>query len=253
MVDTLRRWIAESDHIVFLGGAGVSTESGIPDFRSQDGLAGRLGPGDPPLEELLSHDFFSRRPEVFFKHHKAHLVFEEAQPSAAHRALAALERQGKLRAVITQNVDGLHQRAGSRQVLELHGSSARNYCVRCKTPYPASYLLDPANCRDAEGRPGHTPRCAKCGEVVRPDVVLYGEPLDERVLRQAMRAVAAADLLLVGGTSLVVYPAAGLISYFKGRRMVLINRGATPYDDQADLVIRASIGETLSAAVDTGG
>ena len=225
MVDGARR-------IVFFGGAGVSTESGIPDFRSTDGLYSQSY--DYPPEVILSRTFFDNNPAVFYRFYREKMLFLSAQPNDAHRKLAQLEEAGRLTAVITQNIDNLHQKAGSKNVLELHGSVWRNYCMRCKKPYPVEAVLQ------AEG----VPRC-ECGGIIRPDVVLYEEALDTGVMEAAVRAVSQADLLIVGGTSLVVYPAAGLIRYFSGDSLVLINKGETPYDDRADLLIRAPIAKTL--------
>ena len=228
---TLRRWIEESDNIVFFGGAGVSTESGIPDFRSVDGLYNQKWAYPP--ETILSHSFFERDPEEFYRFYHEKLVIRGAKPNAAHLRLAELEKQGKLRAVITQNIDGLHQAAGSREVLELHGSTHRCYCAGCRRPYPASFI------NDCEG----VPKCT-CGGVVRPDVVLYEEPLDQEVLEKSVRYIARAEVLIIGGTSLTVYPAAGLINYYRGNKLVLVNRHSRPRE--ADLVVRGSIGEVFS-------
>ncbi len=230
---TLRRWIEESDNIVFFGGAGVSTESGIPDFRSVDGLYNQKW--HYPPETILSHTFFERNPEEFYRFYHEKLVIRGAKPNAAHRRLAELEREGKLKAILTQNIDGLHQAAGSREVLELHGSTHRCYCARCGKGYPAAYI------NDCEG----VPRC-ECGGVVRPDVVLYEEALDQDVLTRSVDYIRRADMLIIGGTSLNVYPAAGLINYYRGSRLVLVNRGATPRDDYADLIVRGNIGEVFS-------
>ena len=232
-IATLKKWIEESENIVFFGGAGVSTESGIPDFRSVDGLYNQKWAYPP--ETILSHSFFERDPEEFYRFYHEKLVIRGAKPNAAHIRLAELERQGKLRAVLTQNIDGLHQAAGSREVLELHGSTHRCYCARCKKPYPPAYI------NDCEG----VPRC-ECGGVVRPDVVLYEEALSEDVLTRSVEHIARADMLIIGGTSLAVYPAAGLINYYRGDKLVLINRGATPRDGQANLIVRGNIGEVLS-------
>lgn len=230
----LRELTAGSDNIVFFGGAGVSTESGIPDFRSVDGLYNQQYKFPP--ETILSASFFQRNPEEFYRFYHDKLVIRgDVQPNAAHRRLAELETEGKLKAVITQNIDGLHQRAGSREVLELHGTTHRCYCARCRKPFPEEFVN---NC---EG----VPRCG-CGGVVRPDVVLYEEGLDSEVLNRAVRYIADADVLIVGGTSLVVYPAAGLIHYYKGKKLVLVNRGRTPQDEYADLIVRGNIGEVFS-------
>jgi len=235
--------IRKSNNIVFFGGAGVSTESGIPDFRSETGLYHAKQKYGIPPEELLSHSFFIRDPETFFDYYKNNLVYPDAEPNAAHRALARLEKMGKLKAVVTQNVDGLHQKAGSRVVYDLHGSGARNYCMECGTEYDLPYIMDASNCD------GQIPKCRQCGGIVKPDVVLYEEALDDAVVEGAVMAIAAADMLIVGGTSLAVYPAAGLIRYFQGEDLVLINKSRTRYDADADLVIHDSIGEVLEKAV----
>lgn len=233
-VDTLRQWVEESSKIVFFGGAGVSTESGIPDFRSPDGLYHQRY--SVPPETILSHSYFFQHPEEFFRFYREKMLPLEAEPNAAHRTLARWEREGKLLAVVTQNIDGLHQKAGSRRVYELHGSILRNRCLRCGKSHTAWEI------RESEG----VPRC-DCGGIIKPDVVLYEESLDEKTLRGAVSAIAAADLLIVGGTSLTVYPAAGLIEYYGGRRLVLINRDETPYDGRADLILRQPIGQVLGA------
>ena len=232
-IETLARWIRESDNIVFFGGAGVSTESGIPDFRSVDGLYNQKWAYPP--ETILSHSFFERDPAEFYRFYHEKLVIHGAKPNAAHIRLAELEREGKLKAVLTQNIDGLHQAAGSQEVLELHGSTHRCYCARCRKPYPESFI------NDCEG----VPYCS-CGGVVRPDVVLYEESLDEDVLTKSVRYIANADMLIIGGTSLAVYPAAGLINYYRGHKLVLVNRGATPRDSDADLIVRGNIGQVFS-------
>lgn len=226
----LRQIVQDSENIVFFGGAGVSTESGIPDFRSAGGLYRE--PSEIPPETILSYSYYRSHPEAFFRFHREKMIRSDAKPNGAHKKLSELERAGKLKAVITQNIDGLHQTAGSRKVLELHGSTARNYCESCRTNYGLSHILS------SEG----IPRCTKCGGIVRPDVVLYEEGLDEKVLQEATRLIAEAEVLIVGGTSLAVYPAAGLIDYFKGDKLVIINQSATPRDDLADLVIAAPIG-----------
>ena len=233
-IAVLRQWIAESDNIVFFGGAGVSTESGIPDFRSTDGLY-RQEYQYPP-ETLLSHTFFEQNPEEFFRFYRAKLIPDKSvRPNAAHRRLAGLEREGKLRAVITQNIDGLHQAAGSRRVIELHGSIHRCRCAKCGRPCPEAAV------NTGEG----VPRCP-CGGVLRPDVVLYEEPLAERDITDAVNFIRAADVLIVGGTSLAVYPAAGLLRYYEGHKLALVNMGATGYDESADLLIREKIGKVFS-------
>lgn len=227
------QWVKESDNIVFFGGAGVSTESGIPDFRSTDGLYHQEW--QYPPETILSHSFFVKNTEEFYRFYKKKMLCLDAKPNAAHKKLALLEEQGKLTAVVTQNIDGLHQLAGSKKVYELHGSVHRNYCQKCGKFYDAEYMLK------AEG----VPRC-ECGGLIKPDVVLYEEGLDNRTIQGAVEAIAQADLLIIGGTSLAVYPAAGLIDYFTGKHLVVINRAATPRDGNADLLIQANIGEVLS-------
>ena len=238
-IETLREWIRATPPggMVFFGGAGVSTESGIPDFRSADGIYSQDGIVSP--EQMVSRSFFDAHPKEFYDFYFGSMVFPDAQPNQAHRKLAELEQKGTLSAVITQNVDGLHQKAGSRNVLELHGSSLRNYCVRCRTPYTAEELAA-AHERASDG----IPRC-ECGGIIRPDVVLYEEALDADVLRGAIEAISRANLLLIAGTSLVVYPAAGLLDYFRGSHLAIVNRDPTPRDRQADLCIAASIGEVL--------
>ncbi len=232
---TLQAILERTKRLVFFGGAGVSTESGIPDFRGVDGLYNQQY--DAPPESILSHSCFIRRPETFFRFYRQKMLPLEAQPNAAHLRLAAWERRGLLTAVITQNIDGLHQKAGSGCVLELHGSIHRNYCVRCGRFYPPEFIRD-------DPRP--VPLCA-CGGVVKPDVVLYEEGLNEQTISASLRAIRQADTLIVAGTSLTVYPAAGLVHDFRGRYLVLINRDATPMDHLADLVIRGKVGEVLSA------
>ena len=230
----LQQVIDESRRIVFFGGAGVSTESGIPDFRSVDGLYHQKY--DDPPETILSHTFLMTRPEAFYRFYRDKMLPLEAQPNAAHLKLAELERAGRLTAVVTQNIDGLHQKAGSKTVLELHGSIHRNHCMDCGKFYPPEYI---------QGSADPVPLCA-CGGRIRPDVVLYEEGLEDDVIASAVHHIRLADTLIVAGTSLTVYPAAGLLHYFRGTRLVLINRDATPLDDQADLVIREKVGEVLS-------
>ena len=226
--------VEESPNIVFFGGAGVSTESGIPDFRSKDGLYNQKY--DYPPEQILSRTFFDRMPEEFYKFYRDKLNSLQYKPNITHFKLAELEREGKLRAVVTQNIDGLHQKAGSKKVLELHGSVLRNYCMKCGKFHSAQKVF---------GSTG-IPRC-ECGGVIKPDVVLYEESLDNRVIEQSINAIAQADMLIVAGTSLTVYPASGLINYFRGEHLVLINRDATPYDGKADLVIKQNLGKVFSA------
>ena len=239
-IETLRGWIREAKpgKMVFFGGAGVSTESGIPDFRSAEGIYAQGGVIPP--EEMVSRSFFDAHPAEFFDFYFKSMWFPDAQPNQAHRKLAELERAGTLSAVITQNVDGLHQKAGSRSVLELHGSSLRNYCTGCGTRFTAEQL-QAAHEQADDG----IPRCRACGGIIRPDVVLYEEALDQRVLQRAIEAIRGADLLMIAGTSLVVYPAAGLIDYFFGNRLVIVNRSPTPRDRHADLCIAASIGAVM--------
>ncbi len=232
-IETLKNWIAESNNIVFFGGAGVSTESGIPDFRSVDGLYHQKF--DYPPETIISHSFYLKNPAYFFRFYREKMLPLGFAPNITHRRLAQLEQEGKLLAVVTQNIDGLHQKAGSRRVYELHGSVLRNYCTRCHKFFSAEFV---------KNAPG-VPRCP-CGGIVKPDVVLYEESLDEDCITKAVQAIQAADLLIVGGTSLTVYPAAGLIRYYTGQRLVLINRDETPYDDYADLVLHESLGDVFS-------
>lgn len=232
MNQALEQLIAASHRIVFFGGAGVSTESGIPDFRSVDGLYHQHYAYPP--ETILSHTFFEQKPEEFYRFYRDKLIVKDAKPNPAHLRLARLEAAGKLTAVITQNIDGLHQAAGSKHVLELHGSTLRNYCTRCHRFYPVEAIANSTG----------VPRCA-CGGIIKPDVVLYEEGLDGTVLTEAVEALAAADLLIVGGTSLAVYPAAGLLRYYRGQELVVINKTPTPADAQATLLIRDPIGQTL--------
>ena len=225
--------IDSHDNIVFFGGAGVSTESGIPDFRSQDGLYHQQY--DYPPETILSHTFFINKPEEFYRFYRAKMLCDTAKPNAAHKKLAELERTGKLKAVITQNIDNLHQMAGSKKVLELHGSVYRNYCMKCGKFYDFSYIKNSAG----------IPRC-QCGGMVKPDVVLYEEGLDNQILSDSVRAISKAQVLIIGGTSLAVYPAASLIDYFRGDCLVVINKAATPRDRNADLLIKDPIGQVFS-------
>lgn len=233
MITTLKTWIKESRTAVFFGGAGVSTESGIPDFRSVDGLYRQKF--EYPPEEIISHSFYLRDPEYFFNFYREKMMPLGFEPNITHRVLAQLEQTGHLAAVITQNIDGLHQKAGSQTVYELHGSVLRNYCVKCKKPHSADFVKQAAG----------IPRC-DCGGIVKPDVTLYEEPLDGCTMAAAIEAISAADLLIVGGTSLTVQPAAGLLRYYQGNRLVLINRDKTPYDSYADLVFHDSLGKIFS-------
>ena len=233
MNETLAKWIRESKRIVFFGGAGVSTESGIPDFRSVDGLYNQQY--QYPPETILSHTFFMRRPEEFFRFYRNKMLFPDARPNAAHVKLAQWEKEGKLTGVVTQNIDGLHQKAGSKKVFELHGSVLRNYCMRCGKFFDMEYVM----------RSTGVPKC-ECGGTVKPDVVLYEEPLDDAVVADACMAIEQADMLIIGGTSLSVYPAAGLIDLYRGNRLVLVNKTATPRDSRADLIVRDPIGQAFS-------
>ncbi|GAA4839700.1 NAD-dependent protein deacylase [Paenibacillus vulneris] len=237
----LKSVIAESNNIVFFGGAGVSTESSIPDFRSASGLYQEKERFPYPPETMLSRSFFMEHTELFFDFYRSRMIYQDAEPNAAHKALAQLEQAGKLRAVITQNIDGLHQAAGSQKVLELHGSVHRNYCMKCGTFYPLQHMV---SCGDS------VPKCEGCGGTVKPDVVLYEEPLDHEVVEQAADYIAHADILIVGGTSLTVNPAAGLIRYYGGNHLALINRSETAYDRRADYLIHDSIGKVLTELVE---
>ncbi len=229
-LETLKKWINESDNIVFFGGAGVSTESGIPDFRSTDGLYHQKYAYPP--ETILSHTFFRSKTEEFYKFYRDKMLYLDAEPNEAHKKLAKWEAEGKLKAVITQNIDGLHQKAGSKNVLELHGSVLRNYCEDCGEFYSVEAV------KNSES----VPRCT-CGGIIKPDVVLYEEGLDNKTLSAAMHAIREADVLIIGGTSLAVYPAAGLIDYYRGNKLVLVNKTPTPKDNMADLILQGSIGE----------
>ncbi len=231
-LDTLKTWVDEARKIVFFGGAGVSTESGIPDFRSVDGLYNQKFKYPP--ETIISHSFFERKPEEFFEFYKEKMLPLGFEPNVTHKVLARWESEGKLLAVVTQNIDGLHQKAGSRNVLELHGSVLRNYCVRCHKSYSAEFV------KNSKG----VPLC-DCGGIVKPDVVLYEESLDQDVMYRAARAISEADLLIVAGTSLTVWPAAGMIRYYRGKRLVLINRDETPFDGEADLVLHEKLGDVF--------
>ncbi len=235
-IQKLKKWVEESNNIVFFGGAGVSTESGIPDFRGEAGIYQTISEYGINPETILSHTFFENNKEVFFDYCKKHLVFPDAKPNAAHYGLAELEKQGKLKAVITQNIDNLHQAAGSKNVLELHGTLYKNYCIKCGKKFDIDYVLN------SDG----VPKCDKCGGVVRPDVVLYEESLDMDVMQKAVNYIASCDMLIIGGTSLAVYPAAGLINYYNGNKLVLINKSTTNLDNRADLALHMNIGEVFS-------
>ena len=237
--ENLKKLLSESNNIVFFGGAGVSTESNIPDFRSPKGIYKTKSKYGRSPEEMLGYTFFKNYPEEFYKFYKKDMIFKEAQPNLAHLALAKLEKEGKLKAIVTQNIDGLHQKAGNKEVLELHGSVHRNYCMECGERYDLDYVMEGSI----------VPKCEKCGGIVRPDVVLYEEGLDMDVVKEAIRYISLADVLIIGGTSLAVYPAAGLIDYYQGNKLVLINKSKTPYDSRANLVIYDSIGKVLGEAV----
>lgn len=238
-IQKLVELIRDSDNIVFFGGAGVSTESQIPDFRSTDGLYHQEY--DFPPETILSHTFFMRHTDEFYRFYQNKMLFLEAKPNPAHLALARLEEMGKLKAVITQNIDGLHQAAGSQNVQELHGSVLRNYCMKCHSFYDAHYM------KQADG----IPKCQHCGGIIKPDVVLYEEGLDNQVIEDSINAIREADVLIIGGTSLVVYPAAGLIDYYRGSKLVLINRDTTARDNRADLIIREPIGQVFTKVMES--
>lgn len=237
--EELQKIIDGSQKIVFFGGAGVSTESGIPDFRSQDGLYSQKWKYPP--ETIISRSFFDADPKEFYRFYREKLIIKGVQPNAAHYKLAELEKAGKLLAIVTQNIDGLHQAAGSERIYELHGSTLRNFCMKCREPYDIDFIANSASSPDT------LPRCTKCGGLVKPDVVLYEEGLDDNVINGAVQAIASADTLIIGGTSLVVYPAAGLINYFRGNKLVLINKSETAADSKADLVIHDSIGKVFGA------
>ena len=234
-IEELKNIIANSDNIVFFGGAGVSTESGIADFRSEDGVYNTLKKYGESPETILSNSYFFNNTDKFYKYYKENIINTSAKPNNAHLSIAKLEEMGKIKAVISQNIDNLHQEAGSKNVLELHGSIVRNYCTDCGAIYYLDYVTTSKN----------IPICNKCGELVKPDVVLYQEPLNNEIMRKAIEYIANAEVLIIGGTSLVVYPAAGLIDYFNGDKLVLINKSSTPYDNQGDLVINESIGEVF--------
>ena len=231
--EQLKQWVKESDNIVFFGGAGVSTESGIPDFRSVDGLYNQKY--DYPPETILSHTFYMKHTEEFYRFYRDKMLVPDARPNAAYLKLAELEAAGKVKAVITQNIDGLHQMAGSKNVLELHGSVHRNYCRKCGKLYSAQDILESTG----------VPLCS-CGGQIKPDVVLYEEGLDNQTIQDSIHYISQADILIIGGTSLAVYPAAGLIDYYRGKKLVLVNKSATPMDERADLLIQAPIGEVFA-------
>ena len=236
-IENFQKIYDNADSIVFFGGAGVSTESGIPDFRSQDGLYSQQWKYPP--ETIISRSFFDANPVEFYRFYREKLIIKNIEPNTAHFQLAKMEEKEKLKAVVTQNIDGLHQKAGSRNVFELHGSTLRNFCMDCGAEYGIDFIAE------SENSPDKLPRCAKCGGLVKPDVVLYEESLDQNVINGAVNAIKNADMLIIGGTSLVVYPAAGLIDYFRGKNIVLINKSATAGDARANLVIHESIGKVL--------
>lgn len=240
----LQEILQASDNIVFLGGAGVSTESGIPDFRSESGIYRAVEAYGQRPETLLSRSFFDRDPQTFYSFFRT-MIYPDAQPNEAHKAFARLEQQGKLKAVVTQNIDGLHQKAGSHTVLELHGSVLRHNCMECGRPYSVEQVLQ----QMGEGEIADIPRCDHCGGIIKPDVVLYEEPLDSGIMEESVRLISQAEVLIVGGTSLVVYPAAGLVDFFNGKELVLINKSETPQDRAATLVIHEAIGKVLGKAV----
>jgi len=233
-IDKLKQIISNSDNIVFFGGAGVSTESNIPDFRSSTGLYRTKDNFQYPPEQMLSHSFFMSHTKDFYDYYRSNMIYKDAKPNDAHISLAKLERMGKLKAIITQNIDGLHQMAGSKEVLELHGSIHRNYCMQCNNSFDLDYIIDSKD----------VPKC-KCGGTVKPDVVLYEENLNMDILNKAVSYIEKSDVLIIGGTSLTVYPSAGLIQYYRGNKLILINKSATKYDDRADLIIYDKIGEIL--------
>ncbi len=235
-IDKMKEIISHSGNIVFFGGAGVSTESGIPDFRSASGLYNEITKNNYSPEEILSHTFFVKHTGEFYKFYKSKMVYKDSRPNNAHLSLAQLEKEGMLRAVITQNIDGLHQIAGSKNVLELHGSVHRNYCMECHKYFDLSFVLNSTD----------IPKCDSCGGIIKPDVVLYEEALDSEVLKASVHYISKADVLIVGGTSLSVYPASGLVSYYKGNKLILINKSQTPYDNRANQVLHDSIGKVLS-------
>lgn len=236
----LKKLVSESSNIVFFGGAGVSTESGIPDFRSEQGIYNTVKNFGYPPEQILSHSFFMRNPEKFYDFYRSTMIYENAKPNLAHLGLAKLEKQGKLKAIVTQNIDGLHQLAGSKTVYELHGSIHRNYCMKCGKFYPLSTITE------SKG----VPQCKECGGTIKPDVVLYEEGLDEEIINNSIKAIKKADMLIVGGTSLNVYPAASFVNYYYGNKLILINKSKTPYDRYADLLIHDSIGKVFNEIIE---
>lgn len=236
----LKKLVSESSNIVFFGGAGVSTESGIPDFRSEQGIYNTVKNFGYPPEQILSHSFFMKNPEKFYDFYRSTMIYESAKPNLAHLGLAKLEKQGKLKAIVTQNIDGLHQLAGSKTVYELHGSIHRNYCMKCGKFYPLSTITE------SKG----VPQCKECGGIIKPDVVLYEEGLDEEIINNSIKAIKKADMLIVGGTSLNVYPAASFVNYYDGNKLILINKSKIPYDRYADLLIHDSIGKVFNEIIE---
>ena len=236
----LKKLVSESSNIVFFGGAGVSTESGIPDFRSEQGIYNTVKNFGYPPEQILSHSFFMKNPEKFYDFYRSTMIYENAKPNLAHLGLAKLEKQGKLKAIVTQNIDGLHQLAGSKTVYELHGSIHRNYCMKCGKFYPLSTITE------SKG----VPQCKECGGTIKTDVVLYEEGLDEEIINNSIKAIKKADMLIVGGTSLNVYPAASFVNYYDGNKLILINKSKTPYDRYADLLIHDSIGKVFNEIIE---
>lgn len=236
----LKKLVSESSNIVFFGGAGVSTESGIPDFRSEQGIYNTVKNFGYPPEQILSHSFFMKNPEKFYDFYRSTMIYENAKPNLAHLGLAKLEKQGKLKAIVTQNIDGLHQLAGSKTVYELHGSIHRNYCMKCGKFYPLSTITENKG----------VPQCKECGGTIKPDVVLYEEGLDEEIINNSIKAIKKADMLIVGGTSLNVYPAASFVNYYDGNKLILINKSKTPYDRYADLLIHDSIGKVFNEIIE---
>jgi len=237
-IETLKEIIKKSNNIVFFGGAGVSTESNIPDFRSENGLYKTKNNISYAPETMLSHSFFKRHTEEFYDFYKKKMIYKDALPNNAHYVLTELENKGKLKAIITQNIDGLHQISGSKNVLELHGSIHRNYCMGCHKHFDLEYIINSISI---------VPKCDECGDIIKPDVVLYEEPLDMDVINKAVNYVSDADVLIIGGTSLVVYPAANLVNYYKGNKLVLVNKSTTPYDNKANLIINDSIGKVMKS------
>ncbi len=246
MYEELKKIIDESENIVFFGGAGVSTESGVPDFRSENGLWNAKTRFNLTPEEIVSHSFFMKRTDDFYEYYMQNLVFTGIDPNTTHYALAKLEKMGKLKAIVTQNIDGLHQAAGSKEVYEIHGTISRSFCMDCGKEYSLEYTLE----KDHWKPNSWTPLCEKCGGILKPDVVLYEEPLNDILTFKSVKAISEADTLIIGGTSLVVYPAASYVQFFKGENLILINKQETPFDSQATMVIHDSLGKVFSSVVD---